>query len=52
MKTKKGYTRPELEIVTVEATALLAGSFIETLEDDNPITTSSEILAPEVPFDN
>lgn len=48
MKKKQTYTCPKLQIVAFQTQTLLAGSFIETLDDNNPITASDEIFAPEL----
>ena len=37
-----------MQVVAIRTTSLLAGSFIETLDDNDPITTQEEILAPEL----
>lgn len=48
MKTRRTYSRPTMQVVAIRTTSLLAGSFIETLDDNDPITTQEEILAPEL----
>lgn len=37
-----------MQVMAIRTTSLLAGSFIETLYDNDPITTQDEILSREL----
>ncbi len=50
MKTKKHYLQPTATVIELPAIQLLTASFSGTLDSDNSIDDSDDILSPEFTF--
>ena len=50
MKTK--YIKPSMEVVGVKTTSLLAVSFVRTVNDNEKVTSSGQVLSQSYTNDN